>query len=106
MLQAAHARADLTTLVLLDVQMPDMDGFDAGANRSAIRRIGRTRLIMLSSADMAITDTMCSAVKLARYLTKPVKQSELFDMLIDGAAAGGTSSEAPAARSPGATRTQ
>jgi signal transduction histidine kinase/CheY-like chemotaxis protein/HPt (histidine-containing phosphotransfer) domain-containing protein len=71
------------TLVLLDVQMPDMDGFEVA---QIIRNSPHGRsaaVIMLSSADLAAYEHQFHELQLGAYLTKPVKSSELLETMTE-----------------------
>jgi signal transduction histidine kinase/DNA-binding response OmpR family regulator len=69
-------------LVLLDVQMPVMDGFMVAEQIKADRRTSAATLVMLSSSAQHADTERCRQLGVAACLTKPVKQSELFDTLI------------------------
>ncbi|MFQ5489735.1 MAG: response regulator [Phycisphaerae bacterium] len=75
-------------LVLLDVQMPEMDGFEFAREVHENPRFGRPKIVFLSSLGSRnrIDDEI--GVQAAAYLTKPVRQSELLDtvctVLADG----------------------
>jgi signal transduction histidine kinase/CheY-like chemotaxis protein/HPt (histidine-containing phosphotransfer) domain-containing protein len=82
-LERAHLAGRPCTLALLDMQMPDMDGFAVAA---AIRNSPYGKelpIIMLSSADMVDHEGRFHDLKLGAYLTKPVKQSELLDTIVE-----------------------
>jgi two-component system, sensor histidine kinase and response regulator len=69
-------------LILLDAQMPDMDGF---ALAEAIKRNPDWRtatIMMLSSAGQRGDATRCRELGVAAYLTKPVRQAELLDAIV------------------------
>jgi two-component system, sensor histidine kinase and response regulator len=68
-------------LVLLDYQMPDMDGFEV-AERIAQRPDGAT-IVMLSSVGQRGDALRCRELGVAAYISKPVRQS----VLLEGAAA-------------------
>jgi two-component system, sensor histidine kinase and response regulator len=68
-------------LVLLDFQMPDMDGF---AVAEAIRHrpeLAGSTIMMLSSVGQRGDAARCKELGVAAYLTKPVKQSLLLDAI-------------------------
>jgi PAS domain S-box-containing protein len=82
-LSSAEAAGDPFQLALLDGMMPDMDGFQLA---EAIRRsptLGVCTLLMLSSADQADGQARCKELGVSAYLTKPIKQSSLFDAIIN-----------------------
>jgi CheY-like chemotaxis protein/HPt (histidine-containing phosphotransfer) domain-containing protein len=69
-------------LILLDAQMPDMDGF---AVAEAIKRNPDWRsatVMMLSSAGLRGDAMRCRELGIAAYLTKPVRQSELLEAIL------------------------
>jgi CheY-like chemotaxis protein len=69
-------------LILLDAQMPDMDGF---ALAEIIKRNPDWRtatVMMLSSAGQRGDATRCRELGVAAYLTKPVRQGELLDGIL------------------------
>jgi PAS domain S-box-containing protein len=66
-------------LVLLDVHMPDMDGF-AVAEQVRKKHPG-IKVILLTSAGNPGDVARCRELGVAGYLTKPIKQSELFDAI-------------------------
>jgi two-component system, sensor histidine kinase and response regulator len=69
-------------LVLLDVHMPDMDGFTVAQRiRSTQKRHG-AKVILLTSAGRADDAARCRELGISGYLTKPIKQSELFDAIV------------------------
>ncbi len=79
----AGARADTPfELILLDMNMPDMDGLQL---TNTIRETDAAKgapLIMLSSVSGADVDGGRSAVEIDAWLTKPVRQSRLYDALV------------------------
>jgi len=91
-------------IVLLDGHMPDMDGFAVAERISQDRRCADLRVIMLTSAGQPEDVARCRNLGISAYLTKPVKQSELFDVIIS--AIGQPSTESPPApeRSKGPRR--
>src|ERR1700751_5374958 len=67
-------------LVLLDVHMPDMDGFAvAGEIRSNHKEL---KVILLASAARPTDVARCRELGISDYLSKPIKQSELFDAIV------------------------
>jgi signal transduction histidine kinase/DNA-binding response OmpR family regulator len=86
-------------LVLLDLNMPELDGF--GLAREIRSARGRTLpMVMLSSAGQRSTDTDLIAISLA----KPVRPSSLHDAMVT-ALAGGDLGEAPVPGDGSAGRT-
>jgi signal transduction histidine kinase/CheY-like chemotaxis protein/HPt (histidine-containing phosphotransfer) domain-containing protein len=111
MLKKEQASGQPFGLVLLDCVMPEMDGFGLAEQIQQDDMIAQTPLIMFSSTGHGSVAARCREMKLAGYLTKPVKQSELFDVI--ASALGGEAPPAegivetaalPESRSPGKLR--
>jgi len=70
-------------IALLDMQMPEMDGLALARAIKADPAIAGTSLIMLSSLSEAMRQSELRAIGIESYLVKPVKQSRLFECLLD-----------------------
>jgi CheY-like chemotaxis protein len=77
---------------LLDVEMPEMDGLALAHAIKADPAIAGTKLIALTPFGHALADMDMQADGIAASLSKPVKQSRLFDCLVN------VIGEAPTAR--------
>jgi two-component system sensor histidine kinase/response regulator len=64
-------------LVLLDVNMPDMDGFEVAQRLRASDGAARPTILMLSSSDHSDDIRRCRELTLAAYVVKPVTQADL-----------------------------
>ena len=84
-------------LVLLDSQMPEMDGFALAEQIKKRPRLAGASIMMLTSGPRPGDRARCMALGVSAYLTKPVKQSDLLDTIMT--ALGGGRPERPA-RSP------
>ncbi len=82
LLEAAAERGEPFPLALLDVMMPGMDGFQLAERIRQDPRLTVCTLLLLSSAGQLEDPTRCSDLEIARYLIKPVKQSDLRDALL------------------------
>jgi PAS domain S-box-containing protein len=69
-------------VALLDGHMPGMDGFALAQRITQDRRFAGTKLVMLTSAGDPEDVARCRKLGISAYLTKPVKQSELFDVIV------------------------
>ncbi len=68
---------------ILDMQMPEMDGLRLAAEIRRIRDASRLPLIMLTSlGNRDSRSEEARAVDFATFLTKPIKPSQLFDVLV------------------------
>lgn len=65
-------------LVILDAQMPGMDGFSLAKLIRENPRFDYVKLIMLSSIGRRGDASLCGELRVDGYLTKPVKQSDLL----------------------------
>ncbi len=69
-------------LVLLDFQMPDMDGFEVAQRISGEAGYATTTIMMLSSVGQRGDGARCRDLGVAAYLTKPVRQALLHDAIV------------------------
>ena len=81
MLRAAAARNDPYALALIDMQMPELDGFELAERVKAEAPLAATRMLMLTSAGQRGDAARCRAIGLEGYLTKPVREPDLRDAL-------------------------
>jgi CheY-like chemotaxis protein len=70
-------------LVLMDCMMPEMDGFDLAERICADRNLDDCVMVMASSAACPDHAERCRKHRIARYLLKPVVQSELLQTILD-----------------------
>jgi len=70
-------------VVLLDGHMPSMDGFAVAERITQDHRYAGIKLVMLTSAGQPEDVARCRKLGISAYLTKPIKQSELFDVIIN-----------------------
>lgn len=68
-------------LAILDLLMPGMDGLELARAIKANPILAGTHLVMLTSAGVRANASTAGAAGIAAYLTKPVRQSQLFDCL-------------------------
>ncbi|HEV8701170.1 MAG TPA: response regulator [Candidatus Polarisedimenticolia bacterium] len=79
--QAARDRRPFR-LVVLDCNMPDMDGFAVAESIHADPELAGTGLIMLTSGGQRGEAARCRRAGIAAYLTKPTRRSELLDVVM------------------------
>ena len=80
-LSAASQRAEPFDVVILDYNMPGMDGLDVAREIRADRALRDTRLLLLTSSGKWGDARAAQAAGIEAFLTKPVRQSSLFDSL-------------------------
>jgi CheY-like chemotaxis protein/HPt (histidine-containing phosphotransfer) domain-containing protein len=69
-------------LVLLDSQMPEMDGFSLAQQIKKRPRLAGASIMMLTSGPRRGDRARCVALGLSAYLSKPIKQSDLLDTIM------------------------
>jgi PAS domain S-box-containing protein len=67
--------------VIVDCQMPGVDGFALARRLRRDRRLRRTPVVMLTAAGRSADVARCRRLGIEAYLVKPVKQSDLLDAL-------------------------
>ena len=80
-LERANTRGTPFALVLLDAQMPGMDGFTVAERIRQDARLARSVVIMLTSAGLRGDAARCRELGIKAYLTKPVKRSDLLQTI-------------------------
>jgi two-component system sensor histidine kinase/response regulator len=87
-LTAAHRNDSPFRLMLLDAQMPNVDGFEVAAEVARHPELAGITIMMLTSGGRYGDSARCRELGISSYLSKPVKQSDLFDAIcaaLDGA---------------------
>ena len=81
MMKDAEAAGRPFRVLLSDGQMPEMDGFMLAEAVKSDPRLRSVPMILLTSAIRPGEPADCRKLGIAGFLTKPVKQSDLLDML-------------------------
>ena len=70
-------------LVLMDVQMPEMDGFECTALIRAGEQVSRSHLpiVAMTAHSMSGDEARCLAAGMDAYLSKPIDPDALFDIV-------------------------
>jgi len=87
--QCAHGGREALTLatmhpidiILLDVMMPDMDGFQVCATLRQDERTREIPIILLTAKDDMETRVVGMRLGVSEFLTKPINKAELFARL-------------------------
>jgi signal transduction histidine kinase/DNA-binding response OmpR family regulator len=80
-LETIAASTDQYSLILVDQQMPVMDGFTFVERLAAIPNAGRPTIIMLSSSGQRGEPSRSELLGITAFVLKPLKRSELLDAL-------------------------
>ena len=70
-------------LMILDVNMPGMDGFEVAERVSKNPALSGATILMLSSATRPGDIARCKEVGVAAYLMKPVRRGELLEAILE-----------------------
>ncbi|HEV2985965.1 MAG TPA: two-component regulator propeller domain-containing protein, partial [Vicinamibacterales bacterium] len=79
----AHRRGSPFPLVLLDVQMPGMDGFAVAERIKERPALAGATILMLTSEDREGDAARCRRLGVSRYLIKPILRRELLADILD-----------------------
>jgi CheY-like chemotaxis protein len=77
----ALAKAHQPDVIMMDIQMPGMDGLEATRQLRLDPDLADTPIIALTALAMTGDREKCLAAGANEYLTKPVRLKELFQML-------------------------
>ncbi|HEY2844068.1 MAG TPA: response regulator [Bryobacteraceae bacterium] len=69
------------SLILLDGQMPEVDGFTLAQQIQDNPALVGATIMMLTSSDQLGDSALCRKLGISGYLVKPVRQSELLNMI-------------------------
>jgi len=81
LLERANNRGAPFALILLDAQMPAMDGFSVAEQIRKHANLAKSVVIMLTSAGMRGDAARCRELGISAYLTKPIKRSDLLRVI-------------------------
>jgi PAS domain S-box-containing protein len=81
-MKRARTEGNPFQVVLLDGHMPEMDGFEVAARVKKDPHLRQATVILLTSAGRREDVTRAKTLGAAAALTKPVKQSELWDAIV------------------------
>jgi signal transduction histidine kinase/DNA-binding response OmpR family regulator len=80
-LRRAEQAGETFDLVLLDAQMPEVDGFELAEQFAASSELDVAIAMLLNSGNHHRDVARCEKLGITAYSMKPVKQSELFDAI-------------------------
>src|SRR4051812_34580898 len=81
MMEEAYQSGTAFPLVLLDFQMPRMDGFAVAEHIKQTEHLAAATIMMLTSGGKRGDAARCRELGVAAYLTKPVRGAELLDTI-------------------------
>ena len=85
-MRAARAGNNPFQVALLDMQMPGMSGFELTEEIKADAALATTQLIIMHTVGRRGSSSSWAEAGISGYVTKPVKQSALFDAIMDATA--------------------
>ncbi len=82
MMEEAMLKNKPYDLVLMDGQMPGMDGFETSRRINNTPQLSKPIILMATSMGIGKELEKCEEVGISGYLVKPVKQSDLLDAIV------------------------
>ncbi len=81
-LNQSFASQEPFDIVVSDIQMPEMDGFELAERINALDQSPKPALIVLTSMGRIGDGQRCRQLGINGYLTKPLKQSDLYQAIL------------------------
>ncbi|HEU4402891.1 MAG TPA: response regulator [Candidatus Polarisedimenticolia bacterium] len=81
LMRAAAERGEPFDLAILDMMMPDMNGMELAQRIKSAPALAAARLVLLTSMGLRGDAAEARKAKIEAYLSKPVRQSELYNCL-------------------------
>jgi CheY-like chemotaxis protein len=69
-------------VILMDVQMPELDGLDATRNIRKLAKVMQPHIIAMTANAMEGDRELCLAAGMNDYVSKPIRIHELVEALI------------------------
>jgi two-component system sensor histidine kinase/response regulator len=95
LLRQAAVEGRAIPLVLLDAQMPEVNGFEVAEQIKRGPETASSRLIMLTSAGLRGDAARCRELGIQAYLPKPIKRSDLLQAIQTVISLPGLTKQAP-----------
>lgn len=83
LLEQAQQTDDPFRLVLLDQQMPGINGLDLASLISVRPELGKTKLLLFSSSLNSVEVERAESLGVSRVLSKPVKRNALLEVILE-----------------------
>jgi CheY-like chemotaxis protein len=80
-LRAAGGSGEVYGLIISDVVMPGMDGFQFVEQVRQEKQLTKAKIIFLTTAGRRGNGASCEELGIAAYVTKPVRRSELYEVI-------------------------
>jgi CheY-like chemotaxis protein/HPt (histidine-containing phosphotransfer) domain-containing protein len=81
LLQARHAQPPFA-VAILDMLMPNINGLDLAQTIRTDATLADLKLIVLTSTDLSLSAETSKAAGISQVISKPVRQSQLYDCLM------------------------
>lgn len=74
-------RKQVPSLILLDIQLPDMDGFEIFTRIRQDHRLDKVKVVALTASAMKEDETRIKEIGFDEYITKPIDINEFVNKI-------------------------
>ena len=82
LIEATHGTEEAFHLILTDIQMPEMSGFDMSKKIRSMKKYNSLPIIAITSAGKRGDGKLCRVIGIEGYLSKPIRRGELHSVMI------------------------
>jgi signal transduction histidine kinase/CheY-like chemotaxis protein len=81
-LAVVAVQSDIFDLVLMDIQMPEMDGLDATRHIRSLEHIPQPMIVAMTAGALTLDKQVCLKAGMNDYISKPISVEKLVSVLV------------------------